>query len=141
MNRSLAYFSMLLIIVGVAFGYYLISFLGALLLIPSLLSPSRPPVPQQSTPQKQEPWRITSHETPQFSPAKVAGPQAMAIPMTEQPQPTPMQTYSSPLFPMPMFPSLNQTPSPSQTPTAERERADELVEVAAIVVLLKFVFG
>ena len=143
MNRNLVYFSFFLVLIGVGFGFYLLSFLGLLLLIPALLSPSRLPAPRPQQP-RQPPRRIIP-QAPQPQPSasmESATPTAYASASvaysSQQMQP------SSALFPTTMFPSLSQmgtSPAEPSQPPAKNEPKDDLVEVGTILVLLKLVFG
>ena len=140
MNRSLVYFSVFLILIGIGFGFYVLSLLGAILLIPSLLSPTQLPARRAPGPtQPQPPRRII--------PPKPAHPVAPATePATAAPSYTPMQYqgFTGALFPGPMFPSLSQMgapqPTAGQTPPASQGR-DELLEVGAILAVLKLLSG
>ena len=148
LNKNLLVFSILLITLGIGFDLYPISFLGLILLIPSLLTPSKVPtgtVPQPSQRtkpyQSQQPRRVAPPPTPQPAAAAQAQPQPQA-PMAA---PTGTPIYSSALFPTPMFPTLS-LPSPMAQPVKETQAVkaqekDELVEVGAILALLKVAFG
>jgi hypothetical protein len=154
MNRNLFVFSLLLVFAGVGLDFYFISFIGLLLMIPSLLVSSRPPVrtaPQPSQTQ-QMPWRISPPAHVQQEPkaptveTKVEVP--MPAPMPAVP-PSPMAssvaTYSPPLFPMPIIPALSPVGyipgQPKGTSSQKQGEGDELVEVGAILVLLKLALG
>ena len=142
MNRNLVAFSLLVILAGLAFGLYLISFFGFLILIPALASGSRLPTRPPPTQPKQQPRRIIPPAPPQPEstvPAVQAKPMAAAQPTMQ------VQSYSPALFPSSMFPSLAGMGS---TPLAAKEAAtpkpdgrDELVEVGTMLALLKLVFG
>jgi hypothetical protein len=157
LNRNLLFFSLFLIIVGVGFGIYLVSFIGFLMLIPALASPSQAPArrappssPQLSRPQK----RVTP---PKYSPPSPPAPPSSTEPATAPAQPmtymsvSPSSSQAQPisytpaLFPSPMLPSLSlmgNAPPPEKMPQeARREGQDELVEVGAMLALLKLVFG
>jgi hypothetical protein len=60
-------------------------------------------------------------------------------------KPTPLLSYSPSLFPTPMFPSFSQplpgTTQPKESQEHPPNERDELVEVGAIVALLKVAFG
>jgi hypothetical protein len=144
MNRDLFGFAILLILVGIGFGIYLISFVGLLLMIPAFLARPRQKTggsPSQQTrrisppPVRQaEPWVSTAQP-------KAATPAPAPAP-ADAPATTP--TYGVPLFPTSMFPSLTMTPAPqaSQEATAEKPtQRDELLEIGAILALLRFAFG
>ncbi len=149
MNRNLLVFSLLLIFLGFGFGLYLLSFFGLVLLIPSLLSPSRPParpVPAP-TPQEQRPRRIAPPPVQQPSVA----PEPQPMPEAAKPMSPPMQpayapaTYSGALFPTPILPALSRMDTMAM-PTKEAAQKksddrDELVEVGAVLALLRLALG
>lgn len=129
-------------IIGVGFGFYLLSILGLLLLIPGLLSSPRPPMTRVPAPPREEPRGIAPLARPQQVPAAPAPePKVMDVP----PPSTESPTYSQPLFPMPMFPSLSQMGTAAQPPMermeGKQEGRDELLEVGAILAFLKLAFG
>ena len=148
LNRNLLVFSLFMIVVGVFFGFYLVSFLGLLVLIPALVASSNPPPRPQPSSAKQPPRRVTP---PQATDAKaeVAPPvQSMSGQMSIAaiPPPTQPQTYSPALFPSSFMPTLSQMgtyPQMTREPQGpkKQEERDELVEVGSILVLLKLVFG
>lgn len=139
MNRNLVYFGVFLVLLGIGFDFYPISFLGLILLIPALLSPSRPPMTRVPEAPKQEPKRIIPAAQPQ-PPASGAEPKSYFTP----PPPTQTQTYAPALFPMPMFPSLSQMGTVARpvepVPQKQGER-DELIEVGAMLALMKLALG
>jgi len=158
LNRRLFVFSLLLMVAGFVSGIYLVSLIGLLLLIPSLASPSqapaRKPPPQTSQP-SQPPRRAAPpvHKPP--PPAQMSSPKTEpATPpaqemtyMSTSPSVPSMQplSYTPALFPSPMLPSLSLMGSPPSQAKApqevRREREDELVEVGAMLALLKLVLG
>lgn len=142
MNRNLVLFSVLLVMLGIGSGFYLLSLLGSLFLIPALISRARPPPTRATPPEKQEARRIIP-PTPAQPPAEAAPPQVPGY--MASPQPTQQQWYSVALFPTTMFPSLSQLGSqvvpPFQPTTAKQEPRDDLVEVGAMIALLKLAFG
>jgi hypothetical protein len=152
LNRKLFYFSIVLILVGLFFGIYLVAFFGFLLLLPALLATSRPPVRPSPAPAKQAPRRIIPAVEKKPA-AVVSQAQPMPMPMATptaaavtSPSTTP-QSYSSALFPAPLMPSLSlmgmggMPQMAKESPAAKQEGRDELVEVGAILVLLKLFLG
>ena len=158
LNRNLLIFSLFLIIVGFVSGLYLVSFIGLLLLIPALASPSQAPArrgpPQPSQP-SQPPKRVTPplHGPPSSPPApspKIEPaeppPQTMTY-MSTSPSLSSMQpiSYTPALFPTPLLPSMSvmgSAPPQAKAPQeVGREKQDELVEMGAMLALLKIVFG
>lgn len=148
MNRNLLIFSLLLVFLGFGLGLYLLSFFGLLLLIPSLLSPSRLPARPSPAPvpSRQQPRRIAPPpvQQPVVTPAPQPVPEAtrpMAPPMPLKSTPT----YAGALFPNPILPALSPTGASAVLPkeTAEKKPAerDELVEMGAVLALLKLVLG
>lgn len=140
MNKSLVYFSVLMILLGVGSGFYLLSLLGGIALIPALLSPTRPPVRRAPEQPRQEPRRIIP---PPFQPPRPSEPVANPVSYVASPAPS-QPTYPAALFPTAMFPSLStmgSTPQAKETAPAKQEGRDELVEVGAILALLKLAFG
>ena len=150
MNRTLVYFSVVLIIIGLLFGIYLIAFVGFLLLLPALLTASRPPAKPTPAPVTQAPRRII--------PAPENKPETVPSPGQHMPMPTPMpvgavpttsmgQSYSQALFPTPLMPSLSLMGMGSIPQVAKEavptkpEGREELVEVVAILALLKLISG
>ena len=143
MNRNLLVFSLLLFLLGIGLGAYILSFLGLLLLIPSLFSSARPPV-QRAPPQPtQQPKRVAPRAPPQTPATAPHHPQETYLAGLESPPQ--QQAYSSAVFPTVMLPSLFPMAAPAQ-PVREMARGkmeerDELVEVGAILAMLKLVFG
>ena len=152
MNAGLVVFSLFLLILGVASGYYPVAVLGGLLFIGALASPSkqRAPGPQQA-PQPQPPRpqpirRQVAHPSGQISmetPAAMPG--TAPVPAASLPS----SYYTSrpnivngALFPTPMIPSMNPiVPTPplaGEKPVEEKPGGrDEVVELAAIVALVR----
>jgi len=160
LNRNLFVFSLLLVLAGIAVGFYLISFIGFILMIPSLLSPSRPPAgppartgsaPPQTQP-RQIPRRVSPPQVPQqqqVTPTTPAKAEVAMPPLYSASSPSPMASsmasYSSALFPSPILPALSQI-TPVPRPTKEKEQQnqgerDELVEVGTMLALLKLILG
>lgn len=156
MNRNLLLFAFFLIVLGVGFGFYLLSILGVIMIIPGLLAPTRPVQrPAPPAPTKQETRRI-------IPVAKPASPQtgtelasqgtqmslgtqmypATQTPVARSPNETP--GFSPALFPNPILPYLSISgtnpiqPAPSPQKAGER---DELVEAGGIIVLLKLLLS
>ena len=142
LNRNLVFFAAFLILIGVGSGVYLISFLGVLLLIPALLSPSRLPAPRVPTSGQTQPPRRIIPPAPAKHPQSPQETQPMAAQMEA---PMQYQGYAGPLFPAPMFPSLSQMGAPpsatSRPPPPVTQGRDELLEVGAILAALKLLSG
>jgi hypothetical protein len=161
MNRSLLIFSILLILLGIGLGEFLIALFGFFLLFPALLSSPRPRpqgAPTGSGQQAPEPIRESA---PVVEPAPVmetiperapvwgtvstpVAPRTVA-PTSMPPLPPSQPSFSAPLFPTSMFPSASQ-----QMPTAQAlketkseapESRDEVLELGALLALVKLVFG
>lgn len=155
LNRNLFVFSLFLVVVGLGSGLYLISFFGLLLLIPALVSPSQAPgrrgppqSPQQPRSQTRVPLRQPAPRPPSTAQVPMSEPpsaQPMTLEMSSTPSPMQPISYAPALFPSTMFPSLStmgSTGPPAMVPQeAKREGRDELVEVGAMLALLKLVFG
>jgi len=146
MNRNLVVFSLLLILVGLAFGLYVISFFGLLILIPAFASSPRPPPRPASTQPRQQPRRIIppSQPAPQPQPEQAAPPVQPKQMVSASPATQP-QSYAPALFPSSMFPALSgmgsTLPAAKEAPAPKSEGRDELVEVGTMLALLKLVFG
>ena len=135
----MVYLATIVILLGAGLGFYPLIFVGLILLIPALMSPSRPPVRGAPTPPppRQETRRIvppTPHEKSIATPAPHFGP----APPAPQPHVAPQA-----LFPMPMFPSLSQMGAPPEPEPATKtqEGRDEVVEVGVMLALMKLAFG
>jgi len=149
LNRGLAVFSFVLIVLGISSDFYPISILGGILLIAALLAPSRARVPRPvpTTPERRRVTRPipTSPPTPASTPQPSPKMQAQAV--QTQTRPSEIQTVTIPaLFPTTMFPSMNPAvPSQQlqeQKPTGEKpESRDELLELGALAVLLRLLSG
>jgi len=149
MNRSLVFFSLFLIVVGAFFGLYLVSFFGLLMLIPAFLAASKPLPRPRPSPPSQAPRRIspppeTKAETPAQAPSQ-PGDQSKMMPLSvpEYGGSTGL-SYSPPLFPTPMLltsmPSAVPSPPRPKEPGMKEGSRDELVEVVALLALLKLAF-
>ena len=159
MNRNLLVFSLFIIVAGLAFGLYIISFFGLLLLIPALVAPTRPPTrnaPTQPTQPQPQPWgRVIPPRSrspppiPSPRTERVAPPApAMASTTTSYlpPSPPPAQpiSYAPALFPSPLLPpmSIASSPQPAKPPQETKpEGRDELVEAGALLAILKLILG
>ena len=160
MNRNLLVFSLFIIVAGLAFGLYIISFFGLLLLIPALAPSPRPPARNAPPPSQPQPWgRATPRRSSPSPPAPPMPPprtEPVAPPappvasmatsyLTPSPSPTQPVSYSLALFPSPLLPSLStmgSVPQPAKMQQEVRhEGVDELVEVGALLVILKLVLG
>ena len=145
LHRNLLLFSLILIGLGLASGYYLVIFFGILMLFPALSAPSRPP-PRPSpggTPVKQEPRRIIP-PSPSNPPQQASSPSPPSEPMATAPAAQQSQMYTPILFPTSMFPSLSSystPPPPAKATGAKHDERDELVETGAILVILKLLLG
>jgi len=162
MNRNLLVFSLFIIAAGLAFGLYIITFFGLLLLIPALAAPSRPPArnaPQQPAKQQPQPWGrvipprpspLPSAPTPSHRNEPTA-PQMQPMAtmatsyVTPSPSPTQIVSHTPALFPLPLLPAMSvmgSAPQPAKSPQETRnEGRDELVEVGALLAVLKIIFG
>jgi hypothetical protein len=151
MNRNLFGFGLLIILVGIGSGFYLLSLIGLVIMIPALLAPSK--IPTRPSPGTRQSPGTVRRETRRIIPP----------PVTRQPEPTPSQpqhqlaipttaapqmstpTFSQPLFPNSIFPSLSLVSGPvhpqgSSTPVKSSER-DEVLEIGAILAFLRIAFG
>ena len=158
LNRNLLVFSLFLIVLGFGFGLYLLSFIGVLILIPALASPSQAPArkaPPQSPQPSQPPRRVSPPvysppspppaPSPKTEPAAAPPPPMTYMSTSASSSSMPPISYTPALFPSPLIPSLSMmgsAPPPVKAPQeVKREGQDELVEVGAILALLKIVFG
>jgi hypothetical protein len=156
LNRGLLVFGLFLVLIGIGLNFYLLSFFGILIIIPALISRPRLPVPPNQTGTTQQPRRVGSVK-PQPMPAPS---QPMGQPTSQAYQPVqsqfgsmalastspPMQpsSYSPSLFPTSMFPSLNlyvNTAQPAPEAARKPSERDELIEVGAVVALLRLLLG
>ncbi|MDA4127122.1 MAG: hypothetical protein OK452_07980 [Thaumarchaeota archaeon] len=145
MNRDLFGFAILLVLLGIGFGIYLISFFGLLLMIPAFLIRSRPKTGRTSLPVKQQVRRITPPRPPvRLVEPPVSTPQPVVSTNAPVPPATTTPTYAVPLFPTSMFPSLSMTPAEQtskEATAAKPTQGDEVLEIGAILALLRFAFG
>ncbi|MGP8125375.1 MAG: hypothetical protein ACLQEQ_05825 [Nitrososphaerales archaeon] len=159
---------MLLILVGIGLGEYLLYLVGFFLLFPALLLSPKPRPQGTPTGSGQQPIRRTSPQpAPAMGTASTPAPSQTHAPASMPPiQASPVSysqissggtSYNPSLFPTSMFPSASQPtptsmfPSASQpTPTAQppkeaRSEApasrDDVLELGALLVLMKLVFG
>jgi hypothetical protein len=153
MNKSVVYLAIFLIVVGLAFNFYLVSLIGLLFLLPGLAAPSRPPARLPTSTPKPPPRRVIPQQ-PYRQPAQQPSQQGSSVAATQPaqpmaavaPAPPPQpQGYSAALFPAQMFPTLNPIIQPVQmakeASIAKHEGKDELVEVGTMLALLKLVLG
>jgi len=165
-NRSLLIFGLLMLLLAVATGVSIIALVGVFLLLTSFVLPSSPPPTVPNRPVgKPAPRRISPKPAEQPVPASPqtsatqmgmtssSAPHSVAAPATPPPvagpqmQPSlPTQpTFTPPLFPTSMFPSSSMYQQPPQAPGENRpgrhESKDEVLELGALVALLKLVFG
>lgn len=144
-NRNLVGLAFLLILAGIGVGLYLLAFIGLLILIPALLAPSRVPSRPAPAPVRQETRRITPQPLlRQAEPATKEIQQKPTI-MVPTPSTTATPVYSPALFPSSIFPSISQVsnyaqPTPPTNPQKSEQR-DELLEVGAILAILRIAFG
>ncbi len=127
--------------VGALFGELLLSIFGGLLLVLSLIFPSKSQV-KKPAPAAPQPRRITP-QVPQQA-ASAEAPSAVPAPQYFHPAPAvATAAYSAALFPSTMFPSLSPTPYQGQPPAKEEgaKQPDELLEVGLILAVLKMAFG
>lgn len=147
MNRDLFGFAILLVLLGIGFGIYLISFFGLLLMIPAFLAGSRPKAGGTPPPPiKQQTRRISPPPLRQAEPWVTTAKPVAATPAPSPAQPTATQTptFEVPIFPTSMFPSLSMTPAPQATKedtAAKPSQEDEVLKIGAILALLRFAFG
>jgi len=147
LNRALVYVSLFLILVGIGLGIYLVSFLGVLLLIPALLSPTNLPKPRPPTSTQSQPPRRIIPPAPAQPAASAPESQPMTtVSMTSTPMytPTQYQGYSGPLFSATMFPSLSTMGTPQPTPgppPPTNQGKEDLLEVVAILAVLRLLSG
>lgn len=165
MNRSLLTFSILLILLGIGFGAYYIIIFGVFLLFPALLSTPRPRskgVPTGSGQQAPEPAPVMEtglEPAPEPAPVMETIPERAPVwgtvstpvaprtvaPTSMPPLPPSQPSFSAPLFPTSMFLNASQ-----QMPTVQAlketkreapESRDEVLELGALLALMKLVFG
>lgn len=145
MNKGLFGLSVLMIIFGAVSGFYIVSLFGVLLLIPSVASGGarRPPptVPAGSAPTGQ---RISPPPVARLS-ANRPPAAKMDVSMVAVEAVT-VQSYSQPLFPGMVFPSIGLiTPAlpaaPTPAPAPQQGGREDLVDALGILVLLKLLSG
>lgn len=146
MNRDLFGFAILLVLLGIGFGIYLISFFGLLLMIPAFLARPRQKKGGTPPPIKQQTRRISPPPVRQAEPwvSTVQPKVATSAPTPAPETPTPTPTFEVPIFPTSMFPSLSMTSAPQTSKeivTARPTQEDELLKIGAILALLRFAFG
>ena len=151
LNRDLFGFAILLVLLGIGFGIYTISFIGLLLMIPAFLARSRrktagPSVPAKQLPPRRispppvrqaEPWVSTQKQT-------VVAPTPTYAPSHAPSATTQTPTFEVPIFPNSMFPSLSPALAtvPSQESTGPKPtQQDELLQIGAVLALLRFALG
>ena len=160
-NRGLLVFSILLILVGLGSGYDLLFVIGFFLLFPALLVTSKPrpqaPQPPQTSSGQQPVRRPPPQPTPSYEMAPTPPKTQMVVPPPMPPVQTSQVSYSPPLFPTSMFlgssqplpigtpPGASQSAPATQPPkevrVEARESRDELLEIGAVLLLLKLAFG
>ncbi|MDG6953322.1 MAG: hypothetical protein JRN71_05895 [Nitrososphaerota archaeon] len=150
MNRNLLVFGLLLVVTGIFVGFYVISIFGLLMLVPALMaSPRPPPSPPVSRPARETPGTIIPPLNPQPTAEQPArqgtGVSAPAIMMASTPSSQSQSYFSPALFPGTLLPSLSLsmgTPKTTSEPTSEGPaRGDEVVEVGAILALVRLLLG
>ena len=141
-------FAVFLVVIGIGSGFYLLTFFGLLVLIPVLLSPSRPTTrpqpPSTQTRPREQPRRIAPPPVQPY--ATATPPEQPAAALSPIPPPSaPSTAYSGALFPTSMFPPMSQMgtipPQVKEGSPKKPEERDELVEVGTILALLKLAFG
>jgi len=161
MNRSLLVFSILLIVLGLGFGEYIISILGFFLLFPALLSSPRPRPPGAPTgPGQQAPepapvmekapepapvMETISERAPVWGTLSTPVAPRTVAPASMSPLPPSQPIFSAPLFPTSIFPSASQQMPTAQALKETRSESpasrDEVLELGALLALMKLVFG
>jgi hypothetical protein len=142
MNRGLLLLAVVIIGAGLFYGVTVLALVGLFLLFPAVLAPSRRPYPQQRS------RPVQTRQAPPSTPT----PEKEAEPPVQQTKQAPEVRYDSSssmsgqaLFPGTMFPSLSLPQISPTQPTGESQRAKEdgaeLVEAAAILVLLRLLAG
>ena len=144
MNRGLLAFAIFLIVVGGLFGLIAVAFFGVILLIPALVTTPRryprTPAPTTTAP----PTRITPPpRAAQAVSTKPSTPSSTPSAPVVTSQPTATVSFSAPLFPHAIFPTLGlpvagASPSEAQPPPSQR---DELLEIGAIYLALRILQG
>lgn len=146
MNKNFLVFALLMIVLGAALNFYLLSLIGVLIFFSALLSsqrqPQRPaPATSRDETRRMAPPKPMRMETP-ASPSK-----QMPVPAASMPAPVAAQSlsYSPALFPTAMFPSLSQMGAPPQVPEtpapATAAGGDEVLAMGAVLALLKLALG
>jgi len=161
-NRELLVISVLLILFGVGSGLPILFILGFFLLFPALLLSSKPIPPKPPIGASQQPPKRSSPPSPKLlqaqaqTPAMESGPTPLAASYASYASvQTPQISYSPSLFPSNIFPSILQATTPmssgapqsgevSQVTMRERETREpreDLLEIGAILLLVKLVSG
>ncbi|HXW36656.1 MAG TPA: hypothetical protein VEJ36_01955 [Nitrososphaerales archaeon] len=147
MNKSLLLFSIIIILAGLAFGVSLLILLGAILLVPALVSRPKPPTQSQTKP---APSRAPKPVPQAAASSQVAQPWQSQVPATQNLPSLDMIVsresqagygVNAALFPLPMFPTMGQgstmpAASNEKKPEGARDR-DELLELVLIMALLR----
>lgn|GEM_PF-606764 len=161
MNRSLLVFSILLILLGLSFSVYIISILGFFLLFPALLSSPRPrpqgaptgsgqqapePAPVMETAPEPAPVMETiSEHAPVWGTLSTPTASRTVAPTSMPPLPPSQPLFSAPLFPTSIFPSASQQMPTAQALKETKSEApaprDEVLELGALLALMKLIFG
>lgn len=144
MNRGLAVFAFFLIVLGAGSGFYPVSVLGVLLLIPAFLAPTRRPLPrpQTSTPERRRtapaPSAILAGTTPQPK-QEIPRVQMPPAPTEAQRAATIPALFPTAIFPS-MFPGVPTQQAREPKPAGEKpESRDELLELGALVAILRLI--
>ena len=145
MNRNLLGLSVLMILFGAVSGFYLLSIIGLVIMIPAFLSGSRLPTrPPTSTARRETRRIIPPPVVKQPEPTTYLPPQQGVVPVPST-NTMASPTFSQALFPNAIFPSLSLVGgSPQATapgPSAKSAERDELLEFGAILALLKIALG
>jgi len=155
MNRSLLVFSILLILMGIGLGQDFIAVFGFFLLLPALFSTPRPRpqgTPTGSGQQAPEPApgpapvMETAPEPASFLETASRSVAQQTVAPTSMPPPPPSQpSFSAPLFPTCIFPGASQQIQTAQAPEDARTKGpdskDDVLELGALLALVKLVFG
>ncbi|MDG7012015.1 MAG: hypothetical protein JRN11_04205 [Nitrososphaerota archaeon] len=148
MNRNLLIFGLFLIIAGIFAGFYLLSVFGFLMVIPALLASSRPSQRPSPGPPREAPRRIMQNAQPPPTLSRDAATvQASTAAALTPPPPSQSQqfSYSPPLFPTVLLPSLSISMGVPQTPSEQapksQAREDDVLEMGAVLALARLLLG
>jgi hypothetical protein len=147
LNLSLATAAFVIIVLGAAVGFYPISVLGVIILLGALLAQSGPPAPRRQPIPQRSTMQQSRIAPPRVAPQSASKPTPQMVPQSQPQTMFPQASNegyasNSALFPFTMFPSMSPLPAApqphTQKPATEKaETQNDLVEMAAVVVLLK----